>query len=996
MMQEDSRRMSSSFPDVFPISLSHSEFPYSYNMASVDELGSPLGCIITPYIKRSDRTHLVMKTHPTIPISTDIARCFNCQSYINPFCDVTTIRWYCSLCSSKNIFPRKSQKSSQSQRYQRAGTGILPETQDILVDYPMPYREEIDGYIPKKHLGKTSIPSIDRPLVHIFLVQENMALDTMEAVVEGLTATMEELHPDIQVILMSYSNRIGIYRLSDEIGLPTVQYIHMATSNGQGNVFEGRELQDLVGDENDEGIQNVEVITPLSNVISFKKAAKRLGDCRRTLEMAISSILDSEPIKTDSITPHNHIGPVLQAISDWILKSPDGDLVFNSVDTSESESALQTISNIKDITLNLLGLQSGRDRQSKESNRKDDNFRDAPVDSCSGVILNLFISSKQDLPIGAHESVSLSSKKSNKIGENSQTEVNRQWAEKLGKYFCKKSLGVNIWAITSFEGQEIGLWGLSPLADRTGGYINRFILGDYPKDERIRFTKMLSKVLKNPLATKCILKVRTSSLVEIDENSFIGHATSDDELPGIFRVSSCTPDEGFAFYINFKHDALAQDQHPQQIQNRTAVLQVAFSYDTLVEDDQVLDNDSNINQEVHDNKDNIDRKYVKSISEILNMDIEVSDILPKKDTMNEERPKRLMLKEDGEYYNFSKRLVSVRRLRVITIMIECSPRMARMIQVAHIPTIASLITRQAIMFNNGQQNEGELILGQNNVGAQLVVDWAISIVNSLVTLLYKNYLDANKMNQKAIPLDPAELVADAIKHLQDNRCLQVLFGAFNIMAQTCLKDGYRPDSAVELSTMLERIDSYHSEIILYPFLFPISKEGFLEDKIPLRREAMITNSAHSYLLDAGYEMVLYQNRPSSKLSQPLPQKTSVIPYDSKPVAPLPKWGPPTVILNDNKVQTTELQSSSSSSLDIKGEEKTSSSSELKPSKLFLKLFQRINLSHGIPHIYASEAGTSSSRYLTSHLFEDSIYYSNFIEHISQQTLQDFKKNNKLK
>jgi len=988
MMQEDSRRLSSTFPEVFPITLSHSEFPYSYNMASVDELGSPLGCIITPYIKRSDRTHLVMKTHPTIPISADVARCLNCQSYINPFCDISTIRWYCSLCSSKNVFPRKSQKSSQSQRYQRAGTGILPETQDILVDYPMPYREEIDGYIPKRYLGKTSIPSIDRPLVHIFVVQENMALDTMEAVIEGLTVTLQELHPDIQVVLMSYSNRIGIYRLSDEIGVPTVQYIHMATSNGQGKVFEGRDLQDL--NEDGEGIQNVEVTTPLSNVISFKKAAKRLGDCRQTLEMAISSIFDSEPIKTDSIIPHNHIGPVLQAISDWVLKSPGEDIVFNNLDASESEmSALQTISNIKDITLNLLGLQSGRDRQSKESNRKDDNFRDAPVDSCSGVVLNLFISSQQDLPMGSHESVSMSNKKSNKLDENCQTEINRQWAEKLGEYFCKKSLSVNIWAITSFEGQEIGLWGLSPLANKTGGNVNRFVLGDYPKDERIRFAKMLSKVLKSPLATKCILKVRTSSLVEIDENGFIGHAISDDELPGIFRISSCSPDEGFAFYINFKHDALIQDDHPHQIQNKAAVLQVAFSYDTLVEEDKVLDND-NDNEEIDDNNDNIDKNYIKSISEILNVDVEVSDILPKKDDLTKGKPRQVILKEDGQYYNFSKRLVSVRRLRIITIMIECSPRMSRMVQVAHIPTIASLITRQAIMFNNGQKNEGELILGQTNLGAQLVVDWAISIVNSLVTVMYKNYLDANRMNQQAIPLNPAELVTDAVKHLQGNRCLQVLFGAFNIMSRTCLLDGYRSDSSVELSNLLERIDSYHSEIILYPCLFPINKDGNLEDKIPLRREAMITRSANSYLLDAGYEMVYYQNIPSSKLSPPLPQKSSVTSFESsKPVVPLPKWGPPTVILNDNKVQNTVVQSS----LDVK-EEKTLS--EFKPSRLLLKIFQRVNLSYGIPHVYTSEAGTSSSRYLTSHLFEDSDYYNTFIEHISQQTLQDFKKNNKLK
>jgi hypothetical protein len=63
--------------------------------------------------------------------------------------------------------------------------------------------------------------------------------------------------------------------------------------------------------------------------------------------------------------------------------------------------------------------------------------------------------------------------------------------------------------------------------------------------------------------------------------------------------------------------------------------------------------------------------------------------------------------------------------------------------------------------------------------------------------------------------------------------------------------------------------------------------------------------------------------------------------------------------------------------------------------LLLKIFKRITLSDGVPRMYAAEAGTSSSRYLTSHLLEDSDYYKTFIDHITEQTLQDFKSNNNL-
>ena len=982
MMHDDSRRVSSTFPDVFPISLSHSEFPYSHSMSHVDELGTPLGCIITPYIQRNDRVHLIKKIHQTIPISSELARCFNCQSYINPFCDVSTMRWYCSLCKYKNIFPRRNQKSATSQRYIKVGTGILPETQDILVDYPMPYRADIDGMIPKKYIGTTSIPATERPLIHIFLIQENMALDAMEAVIEGITAAVAELHPDIQVVLLSYSNRIGIHNLSDKIGIHTVQYIHMATLDGQGKIFEGNEMQDLIDNDNASsnttGIQDVAITVPLSDVISFRSAAKRLGDCRQTLEMAISSIFDSEPINTDSITPQNHIGPVLQAVSDWVLKNPDSDIAVTPVSNdSEPTPVLQTISNIKDVTLNLLGLQSISDNNNNDGNHQGKFSSDAPIDSCSGVILNIFMSSKQDLPLGGHDSVE--QKKSKKhVDELNQTQISHKWAENMGKFFCQKSLSVNIWAVTSFEGQEVGLWGLSPIANQTGGYISRCVLGDYPKDERIRFTKLLTKVLKLPVATKCIMKLRTSSLVEIDDNGFSGHATPDGELPEIFRIASCTPDEAFAFSINFKHDSLIDEENRSQ--PKAIILQVAFSYDTLVEDDQNLNDSDNYNsdEQADDNNNDIDRKYLESISEILSLDNEsVADIVFAKSANNRGPVKQAILKEDGEYYNSKKRLVSVRRLRTITIMIECTPRMPRMIQVAHIPTIISLVTRQAIMFNNQQQSEGELILGQNSVGAQLVVDWAISIINSLVTILYKNYLEAKKMDHNStMPFDPYELVSNAVKHLQGNRCLQVMFGAFEIMSRTCLLNDDRSDSSVELSSLLERLDAYHSEIILYPSLFPINKNG-LSEKIPLKREHMITCAAQTYLLDSGYEMVYYQNISSATQSSQPPKPTIAPPVQDAP----PKWGPPTIILNNNKAPSSEPPETKNE--DTKNEQTPSS-------MLLLKIFQRIRLSHGIPRMYAAEAGTSSSRYLTSHLLEDSDYYKSFIDHIIEQSLQDFK------
>ena len=44
-----------SFPDLFPVSLTQSEFPASND--HLHELGTPLGLIVTPFIARRDDQH---------------------------------------------------------------------------------------------------------------------------------------------------------------------------------------------------------------------------------------------------------------------------------------------------------------------------------------------------------------------------------------------------------------------------------------------------------------------------------------------------------------------------------------------------------------------------------------------------------------------------------------------------------------------------------------------------------------------------------------------------------------------------------------------------------------------------------------------------------------------------------------------------------------------------------------------------------------------------
>lgn len=56
-----------------------------------------------------------------------------------------------------------------------------------------------------------TVPVAARPLVHLFLIQENMSVDALQASIEAISAAVSGLHPDIHVVLMTYGDRIGLY-----------------------------------------------------------------------------------------------------------------------------------------------------------------------------------------------------------------------------------------------------------------------------------------------------------------------------------------------------------------------------------------------------------------------------------------------------------------------------------------------------------------------------------------------------------------------------------------------------------------------------------------------------------------------------------------------------------------------------------------------------------------------------------------------------------------
>ena len=98
-------------------------------------------------------------------------------------------------------------------RYRVKGNrdGTFEECTNLLGDYPMPFRE-IDG-APSSIKGKYVIPASRRPLVHVFMVQESMPIDGLKCTIKSIRDAVKDMHPDMKIVLLSYSNRIGVHLL---------------------------------------------------------------------------------------------------------------------------------------------------------------------------------------------------------------------------------------------------------------------------------------------------------------------------------------------------------------------------------------------------------------------------------------------------------------------------------------------------------------------------------------------------------------------------------------------------------------------------------------------------------------------------------------------------------------------------------------------------------------------------------------------------------------
>eukprot|EP00428_Durinskia_dybowskii_P062563 CAMPEP_0170382846 /NCGR_PEP_ID=MMETSP0117_2-20130122/15163_1 /TAXON_ID=400756 /ORGANISM="Durinskia baltica, Strain CSIRO CS-38" /LENGTH=792 /DNA_ID=CAMNT_0010638517 /DNA_START=1 /DNA_END=2379 /DNA_ORIENTATION=- len=213
-----------------------------------------------------------------------------------------------------------------------------------------------------------------------------------------------------------------------------------------------------------------------------------------------------------------------------------------------------------------------------------------------GVVIHLFVDSAQDLPLGSHRSVGEPLQLAKDVIPKSTIPslLSSAWTRDLTTILLQHhNITMNVWGIVNFDSQEIGLQSLHDTAVQSGGTLHRTVLGLQPAQERARLTELLRRSVISCQATRAILKMRGPNFLEFLPETVTGGIIPDPELPGVFRLSSCSPEKTVG--MQFRYNSL---QRLEGKQIAEVVLQMAFSYETLAETEDYLS--SSVEQETNE------------------------------------------------------------------------------------------------------------------------------------------------------------------------------------------------------------------------------------------------------------------------------------------------------------------------------------------------------------------------------------------------------------
>lgn len=562
------------------------------------------------------------------------------------------------------------------------------------------------------------------------------------------------------------------------------------------------------------------------------------------------------------------------------------------------------------------------DEDSDEDNKKDGDdvnntpdsqrqtLRDtdlAPIDVCSGVFLHVFCSEPQDLPPNSHPSTN-----------NNQASIESSWLNTLSEKCSLKGLAVNMWGVASFDTDMIGLSSWFPLVKTTGGKIHRSVLGQVPKDERAVLTERLKRAIIPQVATKCLMKLRCSPQMNVGDSTATGNMKIDDDLPGVYRTASCFTDSTYAFTLEHR---LIGGGKSEKEKMTGVVVQIAFQYNTLVEasnaDMSMLEEeDKEVAQQIKERNEAmkgtvngisnvIEGKstmassssskvvyFAEAVREILGLSSDWSRFKKyeaqkiakqgtnkatsqagknrnksgnindnSNDSSNDLDQKGDWLAISRTCHDKKKRLMTVRRLRVITINVNCTSKRLKCIRSIDPPVVVAILVRQMMEeLADMLQGEGLRSKVSSSDGyrallretRELLQEWAAAHISCTIKI------SNGSMDKSLI----GESIAQTMKNPTQMTMLKLLCGATNLgMAHRSL--GWNPDRMIEIASFISSYDAYSIAAVLYPVLLPVSAIGEVDvlRQIPLKRDSMLMNApsnTNTFLMDTGREVVLYK------------------------------------------------------------------------------------------------------------------------------------------
>ena len=440
----------------------------------------------------------------------------------------------------------------------------------------------------------------------------------------------------------------------------------------------------------------------------------------------------------------------------------------------------------------------------------------------------------------------------------------------------------------------------------------------------------------------------------------------DDELPGIYRIAHCNPASAMGFTLKYNpaqpgsydDEANMYRRNYDNAPTRTLVLQIAMSYSTLAEqesDDEEEklkerkaykknevtrihsglkpneeltqeeeedvytdcdedENDSDNSQtSTNHSIDNVEFEYTNQVCLNLGIDDEQRDAQRFVEMQKHEWMKTVgksKYRRDKEMrgpmrFCHQKKLVAVRRLRVMTIMVECTPKIPRLIKSAHSGMMAVLIIRRAFLLMQKYKNDDCL---------NYLYDWCDAITLSICKLVWSHKRQQHKnavlndepedwngggKNYTGIEYPPSppddrvdNVIEEGLSYSKIWRFLQVIYGAVHLLlyqkqyltyissspdeynkiyqngnsttsisTTACLFSKSWGDAFAEICGLILTCDCYLAEKILYPELVAVTNStSFVERKnLALRRESLTTSGQAMYIVDNAREIILYRS-----------------------------------------------------------------------------------------------------------------------------------------